>query len=436
MTPTPTLRLNGFDIVPTSPQEVTSFYGRWAYLPGVPGLIQGRQKFGVIDPKTGVEVGTFDALVARGNGLGYTQLLVTSTDSANAAADGPTPPVGSVISDLRLGPIGLCYSALARPSGNVVSFAITTPFGNIPVPMPFDYAKGIADHTVDNRPMRLGNGYSIAPADPDGETITGTTGILPGFMTVQGNQSFNVYDSAGHPVGTFDAIFTTTSDLFFYTQAVMVTANDGTNVGSGPGQVPPVGSVYNVIYLGTDDHFLLYSSLPTTGERSDVSVIRVNKDKVTASAITLIDASHPPVSTALVGPGGIAFVPVSALTPSGVNGLPPREVQIQGYQRFDVYDSAGMKIGTVDADVFTQWDAFGVSSRALLITRVTAGNGVPPAGSIVNVVSHGGFGSAHSTVVGMSENLTSFELRTPLGPLPPAAVRSRAGRTPVSFYTP
>ena len=436
-TATPTLHLNGFDIVPTSTEEVTSLYGRWAYMPGTPGGIAGRQQFGVIDPKTGEQVGTFDALVSRGNGIGYTELLVTSSEGGNVGtAAGSVPPVGSLISNLQFGLIGFSYSDLAAPAGDVVSFTITTPFGDIRVPIGFDYAKGIADHTVDNRPMQLGNGYSIAPADPVGETFTAIGGVLPGFMAVQGQQVFSISDSSGHPVGSFAGVFTTTADLFFHTQAVMVTANDGTNVGPGPGQVPPVGSVYNVIYLGSYDHFLLYSSLPAPGG-SDVSVIGVNKGKVTASAITLIDASKPPATT-LAGAGGFRFVPVSELQPSGVNGLPPREVEIQGYQQFDVFDSAGVRIGTVDADVFTQWDGFGIHSEALLITNVSqGGSDVPPAGSIFNFVGDSGFGAAHSTVPGPSGNLTSFKLVTPVGDIPlPSTYIPATSRTPVSFYSP
>lgn len=434
-TATPALRLNGFDIVPASTAQVTSLYGRWAYMPGAPGFIQGRQNFSVVDPKTGATAGNFDALVSRGNGIGYTQLLVTST---GGAADGPVPPVGSLISSLRLGPVGFSHSALPTPSGNAVSFKITTPFGEAPVPFPFDNAKGIGDRTVDNRPMRLGNGYSIAPADPAGETITATSGIMPGFMTVQGNQVFSVYDPSGHPVGSFDGVFTTTSDLFFYTQAVMVTANEGVNVGSLPGQVPPVGSVYNVIYFGADDRFLLYSALPAP-DGADVSVIRSDRGTVTASALTLIDATSRP-DMPLSGVGGVRFVPVSELKPTGVNGLPPREVEIQGDQQFDVYGSAGARIGTVDADVFTQWDAFGVHSTALLITRVAqGGDDVPPAGSIFNFVrsDRGGFGSAHSTVPRQSGNLTSFTLVTPWGDVPmPATFVPVGRRTPVVFNSP
>ena len=438
-TATPTLRLNGFDIVPTSTEEVTSFYGRWAYLPGAPGAIQGRQSFSVVDPKTGGEVGTFDALVSRGNGIGYTQLLVTATEGTNiGTAPGQVPPAGSLISNLQLGPIGFSYSALAAPSGDVVSFKITTPFGDIPVPFPFDAAKGIADHTVDNRPIQLGNGYSIAPADAIGETITAISGVLPLFTTVQGHQVFSVYDSAGHSVGSFEGVFTTTADPLFYTQAIMVTANDGTNTGTGPGQVPPTGSVFNVLYFGTDDLSFLYSSLPAPGG-DQVSVIGINRGKVTRSAITAIDASMPPVTT-LSAPGGYLFVPASELQPSGVNGLPPREVQVQGYQQFDVFDAAGARIGTIDADVFTQWDAFGVHSTALLITAVRqGGSNVPPAGSIFNFVNSGnsGFGAAHSTVPQPSGNVTSFKIVTPLGDIPlPSTYIPATNSTPVSFYRP
>ncbi len=76
--------------------------------------------------------------------------------------------------------------------------------------------------------MRLTNGYYIAPADLKGENITGINGILPFFTSVQGNQKFNVYDPTGQAVGSFDGVFTTTSDIInTYTQAILVTGSDG-----------------------------------------------------------------------------------------------------------------------------------------------------------------------------------------------------------------
>ena len=84
-------------------------------------------------------------------------------------------------------------------SGDVVTVKLLTPFFDIPLPISFNAAAGIADHTVDNRPVQLANGYYIAPADPNGETLTGSTGFLPLFGAVQGNQKFNVYDSNNQP---------------------------------------------------------------------------------------------------------------------------------------------------------------------------------------------------------------------------------------------
>lgn len=441
-TVTPTLNLNGFNLVPRSTREVTSFYGRWAYPPGAPAMVQGRQQFEVVDPNADAPVGTFDALVGRSTGFDYTGLLVTSAHGANVGTGaGQVPPVGSLITRLNLGPIGFHYSSLAAPAGNVVSFSITTPFGEIPVVMPFDAAKGIADRTVDNRPVGLGNGFSIAPADPDGETLTAISGLLPAFTTVQGHQVFNVNDAAGDPVGSFDGVFTTTSDLVgIYTQAIMVTGNDGTNVGTGAGQVPPVGSVYNVIYLHSDDHYYVYASLPSASG-TDISVIEVNKGKSTRSLFTLIDASTPPSTEPMWAAGGYRLVPVTDLVPSGVNGLPPRDVQIQGYQRFDVHDDAGARIGTVDANVFTQWDALGIRSRAVMVTGRSPDSaaGVPPVGSVFNTVTSGesGFGAAHSVVPLESGDLTYYSLMTPWGDIPmPSTLRPAVGRTPVEFYSP
>jgi hypothetical protein len=440
-TATPTLHLNRLDFVPGSAKEITSFYSRWTYLPGAPGLIQGTQQFDVVDSKTVEKIGTFDALVSKATGLDYTALMVTSNDGVDVGTGvGQIPPVGSIISHLKLGLIGFSYSAMPTPSGDVVSFVINTPSGDIPLTLKFDAAAGIADRTIDNRPIGLGDGFTMAPADPAGESFTAISGVLPLFTTVQGRQVFNIYDSAGQSVGSFDGVFTTTSDIIgTYTQAVMVTGNDGTNVGTAPGQIPPVGSVYNVIYEGSDAHYFLYSSLPSpSGDK--VSMIEVNEGKVTNSALTLIDASAQPASKPLVA-GGYRFTPVSALSPSGINGLPPRDVQIQGYQQFDVYNSDGSRIGSVDADVSAQWDGFGIHSQALLVTKVTDGiaDEMPPVGSVFNFVSSGdkGFGSAHSVMPLASGDLTTFTLTTPWGDIPlPSTHLPATLRTAVTFFNP
>lgn len=434
----PTLSLNGYQIVPSSPEKVTSFYGQWAYLPGSPSVVQGEQQFDLIDPKTRATVGSFDALVTRGDGYNYTELLVTNTSGTTGTAAGQVPPAGSLISAFKIGPFGIGYAAMPSTSGDVVSFKLLTPFGDIRLPMLFDGAKGIADHTVDDRPVRLTNGYYIAPADLEGEKITGVNGILPFFTTVQGNQTFNVYSPTGQKVGSFDGVFTTTSDIIgTYTQAILVTGSDGAQ------NVPPVGTVYNVVYGGSDENYVLYTSMPSPAGNV-VTLSQVTPGGVTNSDLTFLDASTLPSTQPLKAPNGHTFVPTSAVQPSGVNGLPPREVQIQGYQQFDVLDGAGTRIGSFDADVYTQWDWLGIRSESLLITNVTDGatgtgaGEVPPVGSLFNFVDFGhGFGIGKSVMPTPTSDVSRFKLITPLGniPLLPLTIPVR-NRTPVDFYYP
>ncbi len=433
----PTLELNGYNLVAGSTAEITSFYGNWTNWPGGPTTIQGKQQFDVVNPQTGLNVGSFDALVSSGSplllGAKLVELLVISPDGPNSGiGPGQIPPYGSIIATQRFGPFGFgwSYSAIPSPSGtDVVTLKLSTPFGSIRLPDKFDAAEGIADHTLDNNPIDLGNGYSITPADPDGETYTAVTGVMPLFSAIQGHQVFHINDSSGNTVGSFEGVFTPTHDFRGgHTEAIIVTkVTDGT-VGVNPGEVPPVGSVYNVLYLHGATRNFLYSSLPSSPD-DVISFLDINADKVKnvgTLPFTLLNASAPPPIERLATPGGISFRPVSPLVTSGVNGLPPREVEVQGYQQFGVYDSAGNRTGSFDADVTTQWDLFGVHSQALLVTNVadgtvgTAPGDVPPVGSVFDYVYLGntGFGTFYSAMPSSSGAVTTFKLLTPLVDIP------------------
>lgn len=436
-TPSPTLVLDGYDVVAASTEIVETFTGRWAYWPGQPNMLQGRQDFNLVDPDTKEVLGSFSALVTSGDptslGARYVEMLVTANDGTNVGTGaGQTPPVGSIISEFSLGGFGFSYAAMPSPSGDKVSVKINTPFASIPIPLTYDASAGIADHTFDNKPTYLTNGYYIKPTAPAAETITGSIGFLPLFNSVQGVQEFGVYDTDGNKVGTFTGNFTTTSDtLGISTQAIQVIANDGTNVGTGAGQTPPVGTVYNVAYFWSDDNFLIYSSMPKPSGGSAIALKFSSNGKVTdleqlPISLATFDASHEPAMKALVAPGGQKFVATSEVVPVGVNGLPPRDVQIQGYQQFDVYDFLGRKIGTVDAQVENQWDATGVHSKSILITDVTSGTAgasplaIPPVGSVMNFVDFGtGLGFADSVIpLTPKINLNSWQLVTPIANIP------------------
>ncbi len=456
---TPVLVLNGYDVVADSTEIIDAFTGRWAYWPGQPNMQQGRQDFKLVDPNTGAELGGFSALVTTGDptslGAKYVEMLVTSNDGTNVGTGaGQTPPVGSVISDFTFGLIGLSYSSMPTPAGDKVSVKLKTPFVSIPLPLTFDASKGVADHTFDNRPMDITGGFNIAPADPNAEKLTGAIGLLPLFNSLQGDQKFGVYDSTGKKVGTFDGLFTTTSDtLGISTQAILVTANDGINVGTKPGQTPPVGTVYNVAYFFSDKTWLLYSSMPQAS--GDVITLKFGTPQGVTDLTTLglptwlfpqttFNASREPAMRPMVAPGGQKFVPSSAVIPSGINGLPPRDVQIQGYQQFDVYDFLGRKIGTIDADVENQWDSStGVHSKSILITKVTSGDvgstplNVPPVGTVMNFIDFsGGFGIADSVIPQKGTNLNSFQFVTPFGNIPLLPSISLAAHPDVTYTNP
>lgn len=443
-TSAPTLiTLNGYNVVPTSTQVVRAFTGRWSYFPGLPNMLQGAQSFSLVDPNTKEALGAFDALVTSGDptsiGARYVQMLVTANDGVNVGtAAGQTPPVGSLISQFSWGPLfGLSYSAMPTPSGDKVSVKLKTLFGEIPLPLTYDAAKGIVDHTFDNRPVGLGNGYSLAPTKPLDEKVTATIGLLPAFNSIQGNQQFGVYNTDGEQVGTFHGEFTTTSDVLgIYTQAILVTANDGINVGTGAGQTPPVGSVYNVAYFGGDENYLIYSSLPEEKGPAAISVKWVSPKTgvIDLESYPLLkalipqlsfDASNEPVVKPMAAPGGQKFIPTSAVIPSGINGLPPRDAQFQGYQQYDVYGFFGNKLGSVDAQIENQWDAIGAHGRAILITNVREGTpgstplNVPPVGTVLNFIYLDyGFGFSDAVIPQPLGDLNAFQFVTPFGNIP------------------
>lgn len=450
-----TLTVNGYTMAPSSTELVTSSYGQWTYWPGGPTLIQGQQQYSVIDPATHQSVGTFDALVSTGSPFNvrskYVELLVTANDGTNVGpGSGQIPPVGSLISrfDLLHG-FGWSYTAMPGAPTAAVRFALTTPFGDIPIRrFSFDASKGIADHTVDNRPVELGNGYSIAPADPTGETYVGVSGFLPTYTAVQAREVFNLRDSSGATVGSFEGVVTPTADLAgVYTQALLVTKVLSGTTGTTPGDVPPVGSVINVMYQWRDDNYVRYVSMPSASG-DVVSVVSVNGATVRnirTFPLNLLDASALPTVQRLPASAGYSFLPTSPLLPSGVNGLPPREIQVQGYQQFGVYDAAGVRQGSFDADVSTQLDMYGIHSQSILVTKVTDGAAgtapgqVPPVGSVFDYVyfGKGGFGTYYSSMPDGSGAAVSFKVLTPLIDFPTwSTYNASAGLAGVSFFDP
>ncbi len=126
-------------------------------------------------------------------------------------------------------------------------------------------------------------------------------------------------------------------------------------------------------------------------------------------------------------PDGETIIPVGNEQISGVNGVPPLDSTVQGYQEFELDDASGNPIGTFDADVTTTNGFFGNSSEALLVTADsatagTAAGDLPPVGSVFDVhdLFYGsGFETIYSDLVSTTgANVISETFVTPFGDFP------------------
>jgi hypothetical protein len=440
-TPTPVLVLNGYNIVPTSDLYSTSFYGPYTSWPGYKG-IQGAQDFALVDPANGQTVGSFSALTLTDTtgapGKGAKLIVVTSVqDGTVGTTAGKVPPVGSVLAVSGGNGVtsGNVYTDMPDGQGDYVRqyYAITR-FGNLPLFTRYHAALTLTDYQSANEPVGLTDGYYLAPTVPSSEIFTAANGLPPLFMVMQGTQEYSVFNQdTQQPTGSFQALLTTTSDFFgIATKMIRVTdTGDQTNIGTAPGQVPPVGTVYNVVYFNKGKYYLLYESAPMpSGDQ--VSVKLVLGDKVIPLNFLKFNAATAPTMKPVTLPDGggtfgLKFVPSSPETqPVGVNGLPPREMITQAYQQFDVYNSDGTKIGNVDAYITRQWDLIGGTQSQIMVINVNEGtpgteyNQVPAVGSVFSEQNYGILGlsviySARPTPAG---DYVVEWLKTPLGNLP------------------
>jgi hypothetical protein len=436
--PTAVAFADSYQIIPdpSSTEEITGFFGEPATPPAVAGSIQGQQVFEVFDTTTDKTVGTFDVDESTNPslyGAANEELLVTEDLSGTAGtATGDTPPVGSVIDIANYGGgYETVYSDLASPNGDVITDSWTNPFGSGSVPSTYDVAAGLADNarlandTFDAQPLQLTDGYDLAPAAAASENITSVTGFSPADVAVEGNQLFDIYNAATDQVtGTFDGEVTNTSDVLLnYTEEIYVTNDVSGTVGAAAGDTPPVGSLYNVFYILDDPSFYnVYSVTPSSSGDvvSDTLVSRFGEINI---PISFYDATKAiTVNSFTVPTDGESIVPVGGEQLSSVDGVPPLDSSVQGYQEFELDNASGNTIGTFDADVTTANGFFGNSSEALLVTADsgatgTAAGDLPPVGSVFDVDSYGGgFETIYSDLVSTTgANVISETLVTPFG---------------------
>jgi hypothetical protein len=197
--------------------------------------------------------------------------------------------------------------------------------------------------------------------------------------------------------------------------------------------------VFNVINSG-DGFQNVYSDLPSSTPGADViSDTLVTPFGDIAVPVTFDAAAVPAtdaVAVALADAYGI--VPASTEEFTGINGVPPLDVAIQGTQQF------GVGTGTFDADVSTASDSLGDIDEAIRVitddsgTPGTAAGDVPPVGSVFDTYALGdsGFENIYTDLASTTPgaDVISDTLVTPLGDFTiPLASDTAAGLAPDSF---
>jgi hypothetical protein len=364
---------------PLSNETITGIYGygfggSLTTPPSVSGSIQGYGLFDYNDV-TG-NSGEFNGIESTSHdGLGdVNQAVYVTSDVSGTDA----PSTGSVFdtSNIGDGAVVNVYSDIYSPSGDTITDTVETPFGNYSIPTTFDAAKiDVADAggvTIGNG--YVGNGDIIDPAGS--QTVNAVTGIPPLFIADQGSQQFYV-DGSDSPA--FNADNTITQDVLGTdTEAVLVTSDAQ---GAAGGDVPADGSIFNTIDYGGIQN--VYSDLTSTTGGADV--ITDTLDTPTGDYIIPItfDAAKAETTSAINLPDGADLTPEGTFDYSGINGLPPENVSVQGMQTFDYTD--GDSSGTLNADVTNTLDLFGNTDETVLVASST--DSEVPAGSVYETVS-------------------------------------------------
>jgi hypothetical protein len=236
--------------------------------------VQGFEKFD-IDNAAGATVGTFNAAEATTtDALGtVTQAVLVTKDVLGTPGDaaGDVPTVGSVFNTVTLGGIENVYSDIASttPGGtDTITDTLVTSIGDFNIATTFDATAEIA--AANAAIINLGDGYDLV-SDPSTEIFTGVNGLPPMDVAEEGSELYDVENTAGTDVGSFDADVTTTADSFGNsTQTILVTSDVSGTSGTAAGDVPAVGSEFDTVTFGDTGYELIYSDLIGATSSADV----------------------------------------------------------------------------------------------------------------------------------------------------------------------
>ena len=310
--------------------------------PAVHGSVQGNQEFAYTDTTTG-DTGEFFGLESSSPDGSYQEVYVLADPSGSDA-----PSVGSVFDTTTAGPFTNVYADLVSATGgaDTITDTLETPFGDYNIPITFD----AADFRIaDADGVTIGYGTVIDPVGS--QAINAITGISPIDVALQGTQYFDV-DNSTNPA--FYAVDTTTADILStYTEAVLVTKDLEGTVGTTALDTSAVGSIVNTI--GAGDIELVYSELLGTNGGPDLITDWLYTPFGNFEIPTTFEAAQAEDTAAIDLPGGDHLTPLGTLDFTGVNGLPPVDVGVQGTQDFE-FANAGGATGQFTADVTNTLD--------------------------------------------------------------------------------
>jgi hypothetical protein len=159
--------------------------------------------------------------------------------------------------------------ASATPGGSdTVTDTVVTSTGDFNIPTTFDATAAIA--AANAAIINFGDGYDFV-SEPYTEIFTGVNGLPPIDVAEEGSELYDLTNTAGTDVGSFDADVTTTADSYGNsTQAILVTSDVSGTEGAAAGDVPAVGSEFDTVTFGDTGYELIYSELIGATSRADL----------------------------------------------------------------------------------------------------------------------------------------------------------------------
>jgi hypothetical protein len=387
----------------SSTETITGIYGHGfsggdTAPPAVAGSIQGNQIFDYTNPSG--DTGTFYGFESSSNdGLGdfNTEVYVDSDVTGTGG-----PAVGSIFDTYSFDD-GTFANVYSDVDGNVTDTLESPTYGNFVIPTTFDAANGMVAYAGG-----VTDGIGSDEIDPVGsQSVDSINGIPPLTVAEQGTQTFGVDNSSGTEIGTFNAVDTTTTDGYgTYTEGALATSSstDG-SIGEG--------SIFNAVDLFGYDS--IYSDVVGTNGANTITetIVTPLGDYTVPGTFDAAQAetvSDSPITL----PNGMTFDPTTELNFTGINGLPPVDVGVQGGQDFSFVD--GATTGNFTADVTNTLDRFNDSTETILVTNST--DAALPQGSEFEIVNLGnGFESVYSDIASVTagQDVITDTLVTPLG---------------------